>query len=122
MEPIIQYLRRGKKNEKGKHTIPYGCFYAEKKYDFELKMELIYVGWSICNRMDTFTKFEAIEYAKDRIINHLQEGDDVAWMEIPASLEKKFIKFCERAKYRFKCENFANRYFVNKAVPIHVQT
>lgn len=118
MEQIIQYLRRGKKNKKGKHTIPYGCFYAEKRQN------IIYVGWSICNKNDNFTKEEAIFYAKDRITIHMIESDEPAWMEIPASLEKKFIKFCERAKYRLKCDEFANCYFVNKVIttktPIHV--
>lgn len=96
---------------------PYGCFYANKVVDKKNDMYVINVGWSLCNKKDEFSKREAIGVAKVRATS-TNVGDT---MFIPHSLEKKFVKFCERVKKYYRLNNFTHKYVVRKENMLDVQ-
>ncbi|MDY0215136.1 MAG: hypothetical protein RBS24_06485 [Bacilli bacterium] len=102
---MIQYVR------KGKSRVPFGTMTAEKLTSVD-GVDYISLGWSICNKEDTFFKSIGKERAMSRARgHHLFECDGgLIKMEIPPSFAKKFKRFAQRASAYFQTKNFQNEY------------
>lgn len=93
---------------------PYGCLYAKKICD-EVGMYRISVGWSLCNKKDSFSKDEAVLIASERAREEYESN-----MVIPHSIRNEFVSFCERAKKYYRLNNFAHKYVIVKEEVLNV--
>lgn len=93
---------------------PYGCLIAKKVVSKD-GMYLISVGWSLCNKKDSFSKDEAVLIASDR-----SEDDYESTMVIPHSIKKEFVSFCKRAMKYYRLNNFTHRYVIVKEEVLNV--
>lgn len=124
MSQVIQYVRKkgpiigveiDEKNNEANFVrakgMPYGCLIARSVKDSQ-GTQYINIGWSLCNKKDTFTKSAArvIATAKASIC----ENELGTPMYIPHSMQKDFEAFCERVKLYFQTDKFTHTYHIKK--------
>jgi hypothetical protein len=104
---MIQYVRRGKSR------IPFGTMTAQKLTNAK-GIEYLSLGWSICNKKDTFFKSIGKVESMDRATHHdfFMMDNETTRMDIPSSFAKKFERFAQRASAYFQTKQFQNEYFV----------
>lgn len=104
---MIQYVRRGKSR------IPFGTMTAQKLTNAK-GIEYLSLGWSICNKKDTFIKIIGKEESAARAyeFDSFMNLSTVTKMEIPPSFAKKFERFAGRASAYFQTKQFQNEYVV----------
>jgi hypothetical protein len=97
---LIQYIR--KSNTKKGKVIGIMIAFAED--------DNLYVGWSLCNPLDRFSKTRGMKIAVDRAFKWTYRGD--SWESIPPSVEEILLKFINKR---------ALLYFNDKRIPAWVK-